>query len=184
MVLTGNDLRTSRSALAGWPITVSPNSLPCLSRWQSSFQFFPEGGGDFIRSDLTPEELGTPMGTPLGDEPAGNRNLPAQSDPDIAKVHYLYEAKIKNNGAKTIRGIDWTFLLFDPETQTEVGRCRFTSKVNVRGGKAASLVARSRTPLTQVVQAKASSKSEKPVERVVIDRIEYDDGSVWQRPSN
>src|SRR6266849_4065199 len=49
----------------------------------------------------------TPMGIPLGDEPVGNRNLPARSDPGVSSVHYLYEAKISNTGVKTIRTIVW-----------------------------------------------------------------------------
>ena len=128
----------------------------------------------------------TPMGVPLGDEPAGNRNLPAQSDPGASTLHYVYEAKIENTGVKTIRTIVWQYLFFDPGTEAEVGRHLFTGKVNIRAGKTASLVARSRTPPTRVVQATKSSKESvnKFAERVVIDRLEYDDGSFWQRPSS
>lgn len=126
----------------------------------------------------------TPMGTPLGDEPAGNRNLPAQSDPGVSSVHYLYEAKVKNIGARTIRAIVWRYMLFDPETEAEVGRHTFTGKITIQPGKTANLVARSKTPPTQTVQAKATSKSEKHTERVVIERVEYDDGSFWQRSPN
>ena len=128
----------------------------------------------------------TPMGVPLGDEPVGNRNLPARSDPGASSVHYVYEARIKNTGVKTIRTVVWQYLLFDPETEIEVGRHQFTGRVGVRAGKTANLVARSKTPPTHIVQAAKSSKElpDKHAERVVINRIEYDDGSFWQRPLN
>jgi hypothetical protein len=128
----------------------------------------------------------TPMGVPLGDEPAGNRNLPARSDPGASSVHYVYEAKIKNTGVKTIRTIVWQYILFDPETEIEVGRHHFTGRVSVRVGKTANLVGRSKTPPTRVVEVTKSGKElrGKYSERVMIDRVEYGDGSFWQRPLN
>lgn len=126
----------------------------------------------------------TPMGVPLGDEPAGNRNLPAQSDPGASSVHYLYEAKIKNTGVKTIRAIVWEYILFDPNTEVEVGHHRFTGNMIVRSGKTVNLIGRSTKPLTGVVEATNSGKDlqGKYHERVVIQRVEYDDGTFWQRP--
>jgi hypothetical protein len=128
----------------------------------------------------------TPMGIPLGDEPAGNRNLPAQEEPGASSVYYLYEARIKNTGVKTIRTIVWQYILFDAETNLEGGRHRFTGRVSLRSGKTANLVARTRTPPISIVQAGKSTKElpSKYTDLVVIDRIEYDDGSFWQRPVN
>lgn len=125
----------------------------------------------------------TPMGVPLGDEPAGNRNLPSRTDPGGASKHYIYKATIQNTGVKTIRTVVWQYLLFDPQTDAEVGRHLFLTKVNVRAGRSGNLIARSRTPPARVLQADKPSKQpiEKPTERVVIDRIEYDDGTLWQR---
>lgn len=128
----------------------------------------------------------TPMGTPLGDDPAGNRNLPAQSDPGASSVHYLYEAKIKNTGVKTIRTIVWEYSLINPDTEVEAGRHRFTLNITVRSGKTVNLVGRSTKPPTGVVEVTKSGKElqSKYHERVVIQRIEYDDGTFWQRPLN
>jgi hypothetical protein len=124
----------------------------------------------------------TPMGTALGEEPAGNRNLPAAEEPGPSKVHYVYTAKIKNTGEKTIRAIFWTYSLVDKETQTVLGRHRFRSNVYIRAGKSASLTARSKNPPAAVVSAAKSSKSEesKHGEYVTIDRIEYNDDTFWE----
>ncbi|HWN08361.1 MAG TPA: hypothetical protein VNO50_03665 [Pyrinomonadaceae bacterium] len=127
----------------------------------------------------------TPMGVPLGDEPAGNRNLPARPEPGAASTYYLYKAKIRNNGTKAIRGVIWHFVLVDSGTATEVGRHRFIGKVSIKAGKSAELVARSRVPPTRIVRAGKSSGEQpgKNTERVIIERIEYDDGTFWQYPS-
>jgi hypothetical protein len=128
----------------------------------------------------------TPMGTPIGDEPAGNQNLPAQGDPGVSSVHYLYEAKIKNSGVKTIRAIVWEYSLFDPDTKLEVGRHQFTGNMTVRPGKTMNLVGRSTKPPTGVVEVAKAGKplQSKYHERVVIQRVEYDDGTFWQRDGN
>ncbi|HMG73079.1 MAG TPA: hypothetical protein VK582_06215 [Pyrinomonadaceae bacterium] len=129
----------------------------------------------------------TPMGTPLGDEPAGNRNLPARGDPGVASVHYVYEARVKNTGVKTIRTIVWAYSLFNSDhPNVEVGHHAFTSVVSIRPGKSLNLVGRSKAPATRVVEASKSTKEslDKLSGSVVIDRLVYDDGSFWQRTSN
>ena len=128
----------------------------------------------------------TPMGTPIGDEPAGNQNLPAKSDPGVSSIHYLYEAKIKNTGVKTIRAIVWEYSLFDPETNVEVGRHRFSGKTTVRSGKTVNLIGRSTKPPTGIVEVTKSGVGSRITyhERIVIQRIEYDDGTFWERALN
>ena len=111
---------------------------------------------------------------------------PSKSDSGRSSVSYRYLAKIKNTGVKTIRHIAWQYLFFDPETEVEVGQHRYRTKVNVRPGKTADLVGRSTTPpvgVVEVTKAKDGLRS-KYSERVVIHSIEYDDGTIWQRPAN
>lgn len=128
----------------------------------------------------------TPMGVPLGDEPAGNRNLPSQKQTEASSVYYLYKARIKNTGVKTIRNVIWHFVLLDTGTGVEVGRHRFNGKVSIRSGKSVEIVGRSRTPPTRTVNAGQSTGElrAKHTEQVVIERIDYADGTVWERPSN
>lgn len=125
----------------------------------------------------------TPMGVPLGDEPVGNKNLPARDDPGPSSTHYVYEAKMKNTGEKVIRSIVWEYTLFDGESETSVGTHRFNSLVNLRPGKTAKVVGRSKTPPARIINAKSSSElKEKYIERVTISQISYEDGTVWQVP--
>ncbi len=106
--------------------------------------------------------------------------------PDGPSINYLYEAKVKNAGEKTIRMIVWEYTLIDPDTEVQVGRHQFTDTSKIRPGKTANLIGYTATPPTSILQATKTGKASehKYSERVVINRIEYDDGSFWQRPLN
>jgi hypothetical protein len=93
---------------------------------------------------------------------------------------YVYRAKIKNAGLKTIRVVDWGYMFIDPDTQQELGRHRYSSKVKIRPGQNSDLVGRSATPQTYIVNVKNAGKELS--EQIVIYRVEYDDGSIWQNP--
>ena len=93
---------------------------------------------------------------------------------------YVYRAKVKNTGAKTIRVIDWGYTFLDPETQQELGRHLYSTKVKIRPGQDNELVGRSAKPQTSTVNVKNAGKE--MGEQVVIYRVEYEDGSVWQPP--
>jgi len=115
---------------------------------------------------------------PLASKISSNPNDPGRS------VNYIYEAKVKNTGQKTIRMISWVYSFIDPATESEVSQRRFTSTVDIRPGKSANVAGISTTPPIRVVHASKSSKEtrDKYAERVTLDRIEYADGSFWQRP--
>ncbi|HEX8707928.1 MAG TPA: hypothetical protein VF723_06660 [Pyrinomonadaceae bacterium] len=100
-------------------------------------------------------------------------------------VEYVYEATISNTGPKTIRALTWEQVLFDPLNGNQVGQRRFTSELRLRPGKSRNLVEHSLSPPTHIVDATKAGKGDKGqyAERVVIYRIEYEDGSVWERSS-
>jgi hypothetical protein len=103
-----------------------------------------------------------------------------------SSVTYVFEAKIRNTGTKTLQTVVWHYAFFDADKQEEVGRTSCTSKVNLRPGKAADLVGTSRQQPIGVVDVSKSGKelSGTYAERVVITRLEYSDGSYWQRSPN
>ncbi|MBC7929543.1 MAG: hypothetical protein H7Z38_03150 [Rubrivivax sp.] len=94
---------------------------------------------------------------------------------------YIYRTKIKNAGLKTIRVVDWGYVFIDPDTQQELGLHRYINKVKIRPGQNSDLVGRSASPPTSIVNVKNAGKE--PSEQIVIYRVEYDDGSVWQNPT-
>lgn len=103
---------------------------------------------------------------------------------DPPSVIYLYEAKIRNTGTKTVQIVVWNYAFFDSKTGEEIGRTSCTNRINLRPGKTAELVGNSSTSPIKVVHVSNSGKELKGsyTERVVITRLEFDDGSFWQRP--
>ncbi|HEX7314846.1 MAG TPA: hypothetical protein VF297_13045 [Pyrinomonadaceae bacterium] len=108
------------------------------------------------------------------------KNSNKEAPPMGTVTTYVYRAKVKNTGAKTIRLIDWGYTFLDPDTRQEIGRHLYTAKVKLRPGQDNELVGRSAKPQTSTVNVKSAGKE--PGEQVVIYRVEYDDGSVWQPP--
>lgn len=96
------------------------------------------------------------------------------------RTTYTYRAKVKNTGTKTIRVVNWGYAFVDPDTQQPLGFHRYTSKVRIRPGESAELAGRSGAPQTSTVNVNSANK--KPEEVIVILRVEYDDGAVWQIP--
>ena len=93
---------------------------------------------------------------------------------------YTYRAKVKNTGAKTIRVVHWGYAFLEPDTQKPLGLHRYSTKVRIRPGESVELAGRSSSPQTSTVSAASASK--KPEELIVIYRVEYDDGAVWEIP--
>jgi hypothetical protein len=92
---------------------------------------------------------------------------------------------VSNRGEKPISAVSWDYAVVDVENNVEVGRRSFKNVVNIKPGKSASLVRRSRNPPSSVVRVSKSGEARSQyVERVIIDRVEYVDGTFWQRPAN
>ena len=123
-------------------------------------------------------EIKPPEPAPLPDK------LPDTAAPGT-RVTYIYSVKIRNTGTKTIRTVVWEYVFFDPETQNEVGRRHYTSRVKIQPGKSGDLVARSALPPSNVVRAtkKGKEPQDQYSEQVVIQRLEFTDDTAWQRPN-
>jgi len=107
---------------------------------------------------------------------------PIPPDPK-SREFYVYKVTIKNNGAKRITAVDWEFQFLHPQTQEVMGGRRLTSRVKLSPGKTEVLKAQlfhQPTPLVWADQLEMKY-SDQFKERVIIHRIEYADGSTWQR---
>lgn len=105
-----------------------------------------------------------------------------QTDPP--KDGYRYTVKLRNNGARTIKSVDWDYLFIDPTSLAEVARHEFTSDETIKPGKSKEFGVLYLVPPVKTVSAKMLG-GKKPltyVERVVLVRIRYSDGTVWERP--
>ncbi|HVQ37632.1 MAG TPA: hypothetical protein VMS31_08865 [Pyrinomonadaceae bacterium] len=104
--------------------------------------------------------------------------------PAPPRYGFIYKFSIRNTGAKTIRLVDWDYVFFDSASQTVSGRLEFTSEEKVGPGKNKELIAMSRKPPAPTVSVYELIKNEREGldGEVVLVRIEYTDGTVWQRP--
>ena len=97
---------------------------------------------------------------------------------------YRYTVKLRNNGARTIKSIDWDYVFIDQTSRAEVARHEFTSDETIKPGKSKEFSVLYLVPPVKTVSAKMLG-GKKPLpyeERVVLVRIRYSDGSAWERP--
>ncbi|MFN2510647.1 MAG: hypothetical protein ABR568_04295 [Pyrinomonadaceae bacterium] len=104
--------------------------------------------------------------------------------PAPPRYAFLYKVSLRNNTNKTIKAIDWDYTFFSSNTQSETGRLEFTSEEKIGPGKTKELNVMARRPPAKTVSVYALEKTERQGldGQVVIMRLEYTDGSIWQRP--
>ena len=96
---------------------------------------------------------------------------------------YRYKVQVRNDGAKTIKLVDWDYVFLDPNTRQEVSRHQFTSEEKVRPGGARDLSVFVLSPPVRTVSARGAQKDAAPfIEQVILVRVVYSDGTAWQRP--
>ncbi|MDQ3665825.1 MAG: hypothetical protein M3410_04335 [Acidobacteriota bacterium] len=131
-----------------------------------------------IRNSVRVREGGTPQPTV--------RTKPLENESQGPSARYVYRAKVRNTGTKTILALVWDYRFFDPLTLEEVGLRPFTHRVKIRPGKGFELIGHSASPPARVIDSRKAAKDlgAQYSEKVVIRRVEYADGSVWLRPTN
>ena len=118
-------------------------------------------------------------------QPTVRTTKPLPTEPDGPRARFVYRVTVKNTGTKTITGLAWDYLFFDSSKVEQVGQHSFQQRVKIRPGKSAELIKYSNMPPTSVIDATKAKKGEVELsEEVLIRRIEYEDGSVWERPLN
>jgi hypothetical protein len=154
-----------------------------LGQWQRAQQ-------EAMQENVLRAEKNLPqLPIPQGAAPDPRRG--AQPDPIGRRYYgaspgYIYEVRFRNTGLKTVRGLVWEYVLFDPDTQLELGRHSFTSKKSISPSKSKTLFGRTASRPAPVIRVVTAGNPSLPhyFEQVVIQRIVYDDGSVWKRTSN
>ncbi len=95
---------------------------------------------------------------------------------------FAFSAKIKNESPRTIDVLFWEYQFQDPGSDA-VARRQFLCGVNIKPKKDKELRGITTSGPSEVVSVEALSKKTENVfkERVVINRVEYSDGTIWQR---
>jgi hypothetical protein len=96
---------------------------------------------------------------------------------------FSFLTKIKNNSAKVIEVMFWEYQFHDPVDPASVSRRQFLCGVNIKPGKEKDLEGFSLLGPADVISVESLGTKNRPdfQEKAVINRVEYADGSVWQR---
>lgn len=103
---------------------------------------------------------------------------------DLPLDGYRYNVTLRNDCDKVIKSVDWDYVFIDPVTQKEAARHQFTSDETIKPGKSREVSVLYLIPPVKTVNVKMLDRKS-PLrfeERVVVARILFSDGSVWQRP--
>ena len=94
---------------------------------------------------------------------------------------FAYRIKVQNASDKIVEIVFWEYQFHDPANPDLVARRQFLCGVNIPAGKGKELEGFSLSGPSDVVNIKTLADKNPFVEKVLINRIEYADGSMWQR---
>lgn len=98
------------------------------------------------------------------------------------QAYYSYSVTLKNTGTKTVKTVLWAYVFTDTVLQEQVGRTVSENRIKLRPGKTVEMVGYSSNPAVQVINAKSAGTRNPIKEAIEILRIEYEDGTFWERP--
>ncbi len=152
----------------------APNVIVLKKNWRKS-RYTP--GWD--RIDFPTGSPSSGRGDPINADPP-NANTPPPP-PTVGRRRwapategYTYEAKVKNAGSKAIRVLGWDYVFIDP-TDGRSTHHQFFDRTKIGPGKKKGLTKFIKAPPTRTVRAGV-----KLLEEVVINYVEYQDGSKWR----
>lgn len=96
---------------------------------------------------------------------------------------YEYRVKFRNGGGAAVEVLFWEYQFAETSNPSNAARRQFLCGVAIKPGKEKEVVSFSVSGPSNVVSAGSLSNESGPsyAEKVVINRIEYADGTIWQR---
>lgn len=118
------------------------------------------------------------------DAKADEANLAKIREKNPSQYYFIYKTKIKNNHTAAITQIDWDYVFYERDTENELGRQQFTSDEHVGSGKTKELTVTITSPPTRTVSVTSLNLEERNrfTEKIILIRVQYADGRVWQAP--
>jgi hypothetical protein len=125
----------------------------------------------------------TKLETQISNDKEAKAKAKAQQT-ELPRDGYRYKVTLRNESAMTIKSIDWDYVFVDPITEQELARHQFTSDETIKSGKSKELSVLYLTPPVKTVDARSLGKKDPApfIEQVIVARIQFSDGSVWQHP--
>lgn len=94
---------------------------------------------------------------------------------------YAYQVKVQNGGAKITQNIFWEYRFRETANPSNQVRRQFICSVKIKPSQEKSLEAFSRLGPSEVIDVKSLGKKSEFESAVLINRIEFSDGTFWQR---
>jgi hypothetical protein len=96
---------------------------------------------------------------------------------------YAYRVKVQNASTRVVEILFWEYQFIDPSNPATITRRQFLCGVNIKPDKQKELQAFSLSGPSDVVSVESLANKSGSLfqEKVVINRVEYADGSIWQR---
>lgn len=129
-----------------------------------------------------PQGVRDPNGDTLDGRSAAIEKSVAESRSNKSKTldGYLYRIKVQNTSAKVAEIVFWEYRFVDPANPELIARRQFLCGVNILANKGKDLEGFSLSGPSEVVSVKTLADNAFK-EDVFINRVEYSDGSIWQR---
>jgi hypothetical protein len=117
---------------------------------------------------------------------ADDANLAKQREKNPPQYYFIYKTKFKNNHTAAITQIDWDYIFYERDTDNELGRQQFTSDEHIAAGKTKELTVTITSPPTRTVSVTSLNLEEHDrfSEKIILVRVQYADGRVWQAPEH
>lgn len=106
------------------------------------------------------------------------------NSPKTATVDgFTYQAKIRNAGTNTIEILFWEYQFTERANPANVVSHQFLCGVNIKANKERELLAFSTSGPSKLISADSLGSKVGSVfdEKILINRVEYSDGTIWQR---
>lgn len=96
---------------------------------------------------------------------------------------FAYRIKLENSSAQAVDIVFWEYQFIERANPQSVTRRQFLCATNIKPGKAKDVEAFSLSGPSDTVNVNTlATNADKPFEeKVVINRVEYTDGAIWQR---
>lgn len=113
---------------------------------------------------------------------ADEANLAKQREKNPPRYYFIYKTKVKNTSSSAITQIDWDYVFYERGTENELGRQQFTSDEHIGPGKTKELTVTITSPPTRTVSVTSLNLEEHDrfSEKIILVRLKYADGRVWQ----
>lgn len=171
------------------------STLPAINGNASSRSISSPSGPDSSIGTRNPTTVGNPTRPDVRDQQMADnssvemRKVENRADREnradlLTYQTFRYSVRFNNTTQHKIKMFYWEFDTQETSDTDSPARRQFFCRKEIKPGKMKDIEVVSRMTPSYGISATASdSDSARPYEKIVVNRVEYEDGSTWQRPA-